>query len=66
MISPQVLLSLYEDAEEILDANWTRLEWLVIGAVQYGPVLSGRQVVELIEGAGPRRKRRPIKRPVAD
>jgi len=60
----EVLLSLYGDAKEILDGHWPRLEWLVIGAMQYGPVLTGRQVVELIEGAEPRRKMRRFKRPV--
>jgi hypothetical protein len=62
----EVLLSLYGDVTEILDANWARLEWLVIGAMQYGPVLNGRQVVELIEDAGPRRRKRPLGRPVVD
>jgi hypothetical protein len=61
-----VFLPLYGTAKEIVDKEWDRLEMLVIGAMQYGPVLSGRQVVELIEGAVPRRKRRPFKRPVAD
>jgi len=60
------LLSLYGDAEEILEENWARLEWLVIGAMQYGPVLTGGQVVELIEGTGPRPKRRPLGRLVID
>lgn len=61
-----VFFDLFNDARDILETHWDRLETLVIGAFRLGPILNGRQVLHLIEGADPCRKRRSIKRAAAD
>lgn len=62
----EVFLSLFNDAREILEDHWDRLEALVVGAFRLGPILNGRQILHLIEGTDTCRKRSRIKRPAAE